>query len=182
MLNINTTKSDRIVQKYFQNESKYLRKIQEFSGILKTTPENIFPLLCPTREADWIPGWDSELIYTESGYAEDKCVFRTDKSNSAGEGLWIFTGFKPNEYVEFVRFQQDLIIHCRIDLTQNKDGTTTATWKTISTALTEKGNSTIKSMTDKKHNPVIHLMDYYLKNGKIISKSLLIKNKIHGQH
>jgi hypothetical protein len=183
VLNINTIKSEKIVQKYFQNESKYLRKIQEFSGTFKATPAKIFPLLCPAREADWIPGWDSELIYTESGFAEDKCVFRTDKSNSAGEGLWTFTGFKLNEYVEFVRFQEDLLLHCRISLTQNGDGTTTATWKTISTALTETGNKKIERMADdKKHNPIINLMDYYLKNGKMISRSSLIKNKIHGQH
>jgi len=182
VLNINTTKSEKIVQKYFQNKSKYLRKIQEFSGTISATPEKIFPLLCPAREADWIPGWDSELIYTESGYAEDKCVFRTNKSNTAGEGLWIFTGFKLNEYVEFVKFQKDILLHCRISLTQNEDGTTTKTWKTISTALTEEGNKKIESMIDdKNHNPVIHLMEYYLENGKMISKLSLMKNKIHGQ-
>lgn len=180
---MDTSKSERIVQSFLQNGPKYKRKIQEFSGNFKTSPEKIFPLLCPAREADWIPGWNLELIYTSSGYAEDKCIFRTNNSNSAGEGLWSFTGFKLNEYIEFVRFQQDLLLHCKICLTQNKDGTTTASWKTISTALSEKGNKIIESMSgDKNHNPVIHLMDYYLKNGKMISKLSLIKNKIHGQH
>ncbi|TKJ19417.1 MAG: hypothetical protein CEE43_15405 [Promethearchaeota archaeon Loki_b32] len=180
---MDTSRSESLVEDFLQSEPKYKRKVYEFSGTFGTTPEKIFPLLCPAREADWIPGWDAELIYTNSGYAEDKCVFRTNKSNSAGEGLWTFTGFKPNEYVEFVRFQQDLLLHCKISLTQNKDGTTTTTWKTISTALTEKGNKKIERMADeKKHNPVINLMDYYLKNGKMISKSSLIKNRIHGQH
>ncbi|TKJ19412.1 MAG: hypothetical protein CEE43_15380 [Promethearchaeota archaeon Loki_b32] len=180
---MDTSKSDRLVQKFLQHEPKYKRKIQEFSGTFETTPEKIFPLLCPAREADWIPGWDSELIYTKSGYAEDKCVFRTNKSNSAGVGLWIFTGFKLNEYVEFVRFQRDMLLHCKICLTQNKDGTTTATWKTISTSLSEKGNQEIERMSvDKKHNPIIQLMHHYLRNGKMISKHSLIMNKIHGQH
>ena len=180
---MDTSKSERIVQKFLQEEPKYKRKIQEFSGTFETTLERIFPLLCPAREADWIPGWDSELIYTKSGYAEDKCVFRTNKSNSAGEGLWTFTGFKLNEYVEFVRFQRDMLLHCKICLTQNKDGTTTTTWKTISTSLSEKGNKEIERMSvDKKHNPVIQLMDYYLKNGKMISKLSLIKYKLHAQH
>jgi len=180
---MDTSKSERLVKNFLQHEPKYKRKIQEFSGTFETTPEKIFPLLCPAREADWIPGWDSELIYTKSGYAEDKCVFRTNKSNSAGVGLWTFTGFKLNEYVEFVRFQRDMLLHCKICLTQNKDGTTTATWKTISTSLSEKGNQEIERMSvDKKHNPIIQLMDHYLKNGKMISKLSLIKNKIHGQH
>jgi len=177
------SKSERLVQNFLQNEPKYKRKIQEFSGTFETTPEIIFPLLCPAREADWIPGWDSELIYTKSGYAENKCVFRTTKSNPAGEGLWTFTGFKLNEYIEFVRFQLDMLLHCKISLTQNKDGTTTATWKTISTALSEKGNKEIEKMSDdKQHNPIIHVMGYYLKNGKMISKHSLIKNRIHAQH
>ncbi len=180
---MDTSKSERLVQSFLQHEPKYKRKIQEFSGNFKTSPEKIFPLLCPAREADWIPGWDSELIYTKTGYAEDKCVFRTNKSNSAGEGLWTFTGFKLNEYIEFVRFRQDILLHCKISLTQNKNGTTMVTWKTISTALSEKGNKKIESMSgDKNHNPVLHLMDYYLKNGKMISKLSFIKNKIHGQH
>jgi len=180
---MDTSKSERLVQNFLQDEPKYKRKIQEFSGIFKTTPENIFPLLCPAREADWIPGWDSELIYTKTGYAEDKCVFRTNKSNSAGEGLWTFTGFKLNEYIEFVRFQQDILLHCKISLTQNKDGTTTANWKTISTSLSEKGNKEIDRMTDKiKQSPIVHLMDYFLKNGKMISKHSSIMNKIHSQH
>lgn len=180
---MDTSKSERLVQNFLQNEPKYKRKIQEFSGTFETTPEIIFPLLCPAREADWIPGWDSELVYTKSGYAEDKCVFRTTKANYTGEGLWTFTGFKLNEYIEFVRFQQDILLHCKISLIQNEDDTTTANWKTISTALSEKGNKAIEKMSDyNKHNPVIQLMDYYLKNGKMISKHSLIMNKIHSQH
>ncbi len=178
---MDTSRSEKLVQNFLQHEPKYKRNVREFSGTFQTTPEKIFPLLCPAREADWIPGWNSELIYTKSGYAEDKCVFRTNSSNSTGEGLWTFTGFKLNEYIEFVRFQQDILLHCKINLTQNNDGTTTAVWKTISTALSEEGNEEIERMSgDKKHNPVIHLMDYYLENGKMISRRSLIKNKIHG--
>jgi len=69
--------------------------------------------------------------------------------------------------IKFVRFQRDMLLHCKISLTQNNDGTTTAKWKTISTSLSEKGNEEIDRMSgDIKHNPIIHLMDYYLKNGK----------------
>jgi hypothetical protein len=25
-------------------------------------PEKVFPLLCPVREADWVPGWQYRLI------------------------------------------------------------------------------------------------------------------------
>lgn len=179
---MDTLKSERIVQDYLQHEPKYKRKIQEFSGTLDTTPEKIFPLLCPAREADWIPGWDCKLIYTESGYAEDKCVFKTERSNHMGEGLWTFTGFKLNNSIEFVRFQQDLLTHCKISLTQNKDGTTTTSWKYIYTALSEKGNKEIDSIhvENKKFNAIIKMIDHYLKTGKSISKFSPSMKMVHG--
>jgi hypothetical protein len=180
---LDTTRSEKLVQNFLQQETKYKRKIREFTGNFDTSPEKIFPLLCPAREADWIPGWNADLIYTSSGYAEDKCVFRTKKSNSDHEILWTFTGFKLNEYIEFVRFHQDILVHCKISLSQKNDGTTTVTWKTISTSLSEKGNKEIEKMVDKKqHSPIIHVMDYYLKNGKMISKPSLINNKVLSQH
>ena len=178
---MDTSRSESLVEDFLQSEPKYKRKVYEFSGTFETTPEKIFPLLCPAREADWIPGWDVELIYTNSGYAEDKCVFRTNKSNPAGEGLWTFTGFKLNEYVEFVKFKKEILIHSKINLTPNEDDTTTTTWKTISTALSEEGNKEIEKISENNHNAIIQVMDYYLKNGKRISNHSLIKNKIHRQ-
>jgi hypothetical protein len=180
---LDTSRSERLVQNFLQREYKYKREIQEFTGIFETTPDKIFPLLCPARETDWVPGWDVDLIYTNSGYAEDKCVFHTKKSSSASEGLWTFTGFKLNEYIEFVKFQQDILVHCKVSLSQNNDGTTTATWKTILTSLSEKGNKEIEKMVDnKQHTTIFDVMDYYLKNGKMISKHSLIKKKRHTQH
>ena len=38
----------------------------------------VFPLLCPVREADWIDGWNPVLVLTQSGFAEQDCVFITD--------------------------------------------------------------------------------------------------------
>ena len=179
---MDTTRSEKLVQNFLHQEPKYKRKIREYTGTFETTPDKIFPLLCPAREADWIPGWNAELIYTSSGYAEDKCVFRTNKSSSSDEGLWTFTGFKLNEYIEFVKFRKDILIHSKINLTPNEDSTTTLTWKTISTALSEEGNKELNKFSDKNHNAKIHVMDYYLKYGKMISKDFLIKNRIYQQN
>jgi hypothetical protein len=40
---------------------------------------DIFPLLCPKREEEWIPGWECEVIFSNSGYNEENAIFRTDK-------------------------------------------------------------------------------------------------------
>lgn len=172
------TKSESIVQNFFQKEERYLRKVNTLSEKLKATPEQIFPLLCPTREADWIPGWHPDLIYTNSGYAEENCVFRTEKNHLMSGGTWIFTDYKPNEYIKFVKVESNIIRHCKIDLVQNSDGTTKVTFKTISTALTLKGNKIIKN--NKNHsnsNPIFKLMNFYLEKGKKISHlNPIVKN------
>jgi len=66
-------------------------------------------------------------------------------------------------------------------LAPNEDDTTTTTWKTISTALSEEGNKEIEKISENNHNTIIQVMDYYLKNGKMISKHSFLKNKIHLQ-
>ena len=41
------------------------------------TPDRVFPLLCPVREYEWIPGWECDVLHSVSGVAEEDCVFRT---------------------------------------------------------------------------------------------------------
>jgi hypothetical protein len=169
-----TSKSDQIVQRFRQGAFKSKRKVQRFSVTLETTPEELFPLLCPAREADWIPGWDCELIYTDSGYVEENCVFTTDGSNPFGDGLWVFTGFETNRCVEFVRVQKDLVTSARITVTDNGDGTVTAAWNMISTGLTEKGNKEVDKLSDDTHSGVVaKMLGHYLKTGKTIKRSAL---------
>ncbi len=53
------------------------RVAHQYTQTNPASPEKVFPLLCPVREADWIPGWRYALIYSESGVAELGCVFTT---------------------------------------------------------------------------------------------------------
>jgi hypothetical protein len=170
-----TTKSDQIVQRFRQRTFKARRKWRCFSGTWETTVEELFPLFCPAREADWILGWDCELIYTDSGYVEENCIFRTDEANPVGEGLWMFTGFEANHYVDFVRFREDIVTRARITVTDNHDGTVTATWDMVSTGLTTKGNEQVDKMPeqDAHFGAFIKMVDYYLKTGRTIDRSSL---------
>jgi hypothetical protein len=51
------------------------------TGVVHTRApiERVFPLLCPKREEDWIPGWECETIWSKSGYNEEGAIFRTTK-------------------------------------------------------------------------------------------------------
>jgi len=47
--------------------------------IVQAPIKDIFPLLCPKREEEWIPGWECDVICSNSGYNEENAIFRTLK-------------------------------------------------------------------------------------------------------
>ena len=76
------TKSKRLTRKYKQ--TLYGKK------------EDIFELLCPVREKEWLRGWDYKMIYSESGFAEKGCIFETD--NDFGSFQWVMTKYDKNDF------------------------------------------------------------------------------------
>lgn len=62
----------------------------------------VFALLCPVREAEWIEGWDPDLVVSASGVAEPDCVFTT--GSGADGAVWVVTRYQPETYtIEFVK-------------------------------------------------------------------------------
>ena len=53
------------------------------------TPEEVFSLCCPVREAEWVEGWDPSVVHTDTGVAERDCVFVTE--NGGVESTWLVT-------------------------------------------------------------------------------------------
>jgi hypothetical protein len=177
-----TTKSEKIVQRFRQQTFKSKRKRVEFSGTWNTTVNEVFPLLCPVREADWIVGWDCDLIYTESGYAEKDCIFKTNKSNPSGDGIWIMAGYETNHYIELVQVQTDVILHARVSLKDNRDGTVTGTWSVLYTGLTPEGNQQIDKLgeTHVQGGTLIKMIEHYLDRGKTINPLSLATGTVAG--
>ena len=88
---MNPTESGRVVRRYTQR--------------IEGPPTRVFPLLCPVREAEWLDGWidEAEMVHSDSGIAEDGCVFRT-RTPGRPEATWMITRHDPAEkVVEFVR-------------------------------------------------------------------------------
>lgn len=72
-------------------------------------PEKVFPLLCPVREADWVPGWQYRLIYSVSRVAEYGCVFITP-NDDGGESTWVVTDYDPASFrIAFVWVNPGLV-------------------------------------------------------------------------
>ncbi len=167
-----TSRSDAIVQEYRKTDPKLGRKSYQFSGTWKASPGDVFPLLCPAREADWIPGWTAKVLHSTTGLAEDKCVFETDERCVAGPGLWTFTGFEENESVRFVRFERDMLTHAHIAVNDNGDGTTTATWYLTLTALTQRGSEKLAEVNGEHGAGLVKAIEVYLESGKLAEAHL----------
>lgn len=78
-----TFDSKRVTHEYVQNNA--------------APPEKVFPLLCPVREAEWVPGWEYRLVYSRSGVAERGCVFTTPNPD-ASESTWVVTEYAPQDF------------------------------------------------------------------------------------
>ncbi len=80
------------------------RTTRAYRQTIEAPADVVFPLLCPVREADWLDGWEYEMLYSASGVVEEGAVFAT---RAAGEEdtVWVVTRHDPAAgIVEFTRF------------------------------------------------------------------------------
>ncbi len=169
---MNTKRSKNKTTEFINNGNILKRKIQTYEKVFSFPPEKVFFQFCPSRELDWIEGWDCDLVYTSTGYVEDDCIFTTPETNMIGPGLWIFTRYEPNQKLELVRIiGESIVIHFRINLTDNGDGTSTGTWNLTFTALNESGNEMVESMPDQNPEFVraIDSLEFFLKEGEMMT-------------
>jgi len=75
-------------------EKPYRRRL-EGSIDVAADPDVVFALMCPVREYEWEPGWRTNLIISESGLAEEGCIFTTPGGASEGsdeksaDAVWV---------------------------------------------------------------------------------------------
>jgi hypothetical protein len=123
----------------------YLQKIQ-------APPEEVFPLLCPVRETEWVRGWDPIVVYSHSGLAEPDCIFLT--GNGEPESAWIITDRDSDQFhLEIIKISPWTTV-AKIDITlrRNEESGTEARISYTYTALSESGEDFVNRYTE----------DYYL--------------------
>jgi hypothetical protein len=144
------------------------RSVQTGIMSIEASPRQIFPLLCPKREYDWIPIWQCRMIFSETGYAEDNGIFYTDFREDRGPEWWVVTRYEPCRAIEFIRFAEGVRI-TRLDVHLAGDGpdSTIATWTQTMTALSPEGNSYIDHYDDASYSREIshleNMLNHYLK-------------------
>ena len=131
----------------------------------------VFPLICPVKEAEWLDGWEYEMIHSESGLAEEGCVFSTQGDGEA-DTTWVISRHdKEKQLVEFVRFTPDSrTCVLKIAVTPKDD---TASYVKITytyTGITAKGNTWIDNFTEDAFLEAVQFwersMNNFLETGK----------------
>lgn len=95
----------------------------------KAGAAEIFPLLCPVREYDWIPDWSCTMIYSESGVAEKDAVFHT-RELFGKRTVWTCVTYEPPRLIEYV-FVLGVsgVVRLSIALEEISGGATRVTWR-----------------------------------------------------
>ncbi len=115
---------------------------------INAPPADIFPMLCPVREKEYVPGWDATIIHSDTGLAERGCVFQTPNENGQ-PSTWIITQHnEPAGKIQFAIVTPDSHAST-LDITLAPDGDTnsTLTFTYAHVALTDRGQAFIESFT-----------------------------------
>ncbi len=143
-----------------------------FSTSLSASPEIVFPLLCPTKEYDWIPTWQCEIIYSKSGYAELGCVFSTDFGDASGTEIWVISTYEKNKEIGFVKTGAHHTTRYNVNLIPNATGSIIR-WAQEITSLDDHGDTIVDKITEKVYNEKMkdlnRLLENYILHGKTIN-------------
>jgi hypothetical protein len=147
------------------------RVTRQYTQTNSAPPETVFPLLCPVREADWVPGWQYRLIYSKSGVAEAGCVFVTEENGR--ETTWIITEYDLKKLrIAFVWVDPGMVTaQIRIHLEPSGNATSAHIQYTY-TALSPEGNREVERFTQDwfrhKMQSWQAAINHYLTTGKLI--------------
>jgi hypothetical protein len=156
--------------------SKPRRIKHSFTQSINGTPEQVFPLLCPVREADWIPGWTTDWVISNSGVAEQNCVFQTPTrpGSEGAASIWVITHHDSEAYeVEMFKVTPGFTVgKLQISLFANGRNVTNATITYEFTSLGPLGDAYLETFTEQWYKKFMQVwerqMNYYLETGEII--------------
>jgi hypothetical protein len=137
-------------------------------------PEDVFPMLCPVREYEYIPGWECSIVYLDSGLAEQGGVFTTDSHGEGGQkDVWVISRYDPNRAIEFIRVNGMRSMVHRIELQDTETGGTVVTLEQVITGLTEEGNHHVQTLKQSDFTAMLshmeELLQHYLATGEAVN-------------
>ena len=136
----------------------------------------VFPLLCPVREMDWLDGWEYKMVHSKSGLVEKNCVFTTPHHGDQ-ETVWHVTQYDPGNFkVEFLRVTpNENVVRINIRLEEISEKQTKAIIDYQYTALNETQNEFIRKDLEQSFKDSMlwweKSINHYLKTGKKLQRS-----------
>lgn len=135
-------------------------------------PQEVFPLLCPVREADWIPGWDPLLVLSESGVAEEDCIFVTP--GEPEDAVWIVSRHDAENHRLTMYKVIPGVTVTRLDIALTAGGTagTRATVSYEHTALGPRGEELLHGFTAEHYREFMEeweeRLNHHLRTGEVL--------------
>jgi hypothetical protein len=148
------------------------RVAHSYTQSLRAPADAVFPLLCPVREAEWIEGWDPDLVVTGSGAAELDCVFTT--GDGADAAVWVVTRYDAAlGCIEFVKVTPGVTV-ARISIMVVPDGPDTCRADVTyqHTSLGPEGDRVVAEFTADAYTTFMRTwesrLNHYLATGEML--------------
>jgi len=147
----------------------------EEKHVYDEVPKRVFPLLCPVYEADYLDGWEYEMVFSYSGFVELGCVFTTPHHGEE-KSIWTVSLHDPKRFIiEFVRVTPNQeVVTIAIYLKRFEGTRSEAIIRYIHTPLTKEREEYLAS----EHEEVFKAdmlywemaLNHYLKTGDLLKR------------
>ncbi len=140
--------------------------------LLEFGAAEVFPLLCPVEEYAWYPAWECEMVFSNSGKAEQNAVFLTREPDGI-EAVQTIITHTPPAVIEFLIVKgNDSVQRLSISLHEIKKDLTELVWASSCITYSENGhnkernsnNMTFQAFLDDRKKE----MEYYLRNHEML--------------
>lgn len=147
------------------------RITRQFTQTLAAPPDEVYPLLCPVREGDWVNGWDPKVVYTDSGLAEADCVFVTP--GTTDDVVWVITKHDPESFLlEMIKLIPNMVVaKIVIQLEAIPEGSS-ADISYSYTSLSEQGDIALDGVSQEHFDAFMRTWEQELNHYLLIGEKL----------
>jgi hypothetical protein len=139
--------------------------------IVPAALKQVFPLLCPVLEYQWLADWRCDLLHSASGVAEEDCVFRTAPKNGSPM-IWVVSRYDPPSRIEFTCFVAESHVF-RLKIALGSAGASTRLdWTRRWLSVGPQGDAAIANWSESDHDKMMDFLrralTHYLTTGKML--------------
>jgi ribosome modulation factor len=152
------------------------RITRTYRQTINASPDDVFPLLCPVREAEWLEGWRYTMLFSRSGLVEEGAVFTTPGDDEA-RTVWIVTRHDTaDRVVEFTRFTPDSrVCVLRVGVVADGEGRSLVDIVYTYTSISGAGDAFLDRFTEDSFRGAMKFwedsMNHWLETGERLARA-----------